>query len=136
MRGSWLVLASCVSYQKAFDGKRTLFVTGERAEESPCRAKYAEFEPHAKDCRSGRLKRHIDHCRIVHDWKEKQVWDIIERWKIKVHPCYYLGWGRCSCAACIFGNDNQWASLNKIAPQMIERISQLIWHQLKCIGLK
>lgn len=106
------------SNQAAFDGKRTLFITGERAEESTCRAKYAEFEPHKRHAK----KRHIDHHRPVHSWKEKQVWDIIERWKIKVHPCYYLGWGRCSCAACIFGSNNQWASLNKISPMMINRI--------------
>jgi len=112
-----------ITNQEAFRNKRTLFVTGERAEESPCRAKYAPFEPHAKDARKGRMQRHIDHCRIVHDWTEKQVWDIIERWNIKAHPCYYLGWGRCSCAACIFGNDNQWASLNKIAPHTIKKIS-------------
>lgn len=30
---------------------------------------------------------------------------------VNVHPCYRLGFGRCSCAGCIFGNKNQWASL-------------------------
>jgi len=121
-----------LSNQKTFDGKRTLFVTGERALESyPCgtslekalesgkgRAGYAELEPHKRHAK----KRHIDHHRPVHKWTEKQVWDIIERHHIKAHPCYYLGWGRCSCAACIFGNDNQWASLNEVAPRMIKKI--------------
>lgn len=108
-----------LSNQKIFDGKRTLFITGERGEESPNRKRYKEFEPHEKNAK----KRHVDHYRPVHKWKEKQVWDIIERWKIKVHPCYYLGWNRCSCAGCIFGNENQWASLNQIMPEMVKKIS-------------
>jgi len=112
------VSCRAINNQKAFEGKRTLFVTGERAEESACRAKYAEFEPH----RTNVKKRHVDHYRPVHSWTEKQVWDIIKRHKIHAHPCYYLGWGRCSCAACIFGSDNQWTSLNRLSPVKVNRI--------------
>ncbi len=126
--------------QDAFRGKRTLFVTGERAEESACRAKYADFEVHRSDRRSGRLKRHIDHHRPVHSWKEQQVWDVIQRHHIKVHPCYYLGWGRCSCAACIFGSDNQWTTLNHLDPVKVNRIIKyeesfgVTIHRTKCVA--
>jgi 3'-phosphoadenosine 5'-phosphosulfate sulfotransferase (PAPS reductase)/FAD synthetase len=45
------------------DGK-TLVVTGERAEESPNRARYKVFEPHRADNRHGRrVIRHVDHWR-------------------------------------------------------------------------
>ena len=100
-----------------------LVVTGERAEESASRAKYAVFEPHRADNRTGRKKRHIDAWRAVHDWSEKRVWDIIQHYGVNPHPAYRLGWGRVSCAACIFGSANQWASLNKIMPEQVEKIA-------------
>lgn len=105
-----------------YDGK-TLFVTGERAQESPGRAKYAIFEPHRADNRGGRkIKRYIDHFRPVHKWTTEQVWEIIRRWRIRPHPAYFLGWGRVSCAACIFGSKDQWASLHHINREQVERI--------------
>lgn len=38
-------------------------------------------------------------------------------------PAYRLGWSRLSCIACIFGNADQWASLQHIAPAWFERIA-------------
>lgn len=111
--------------QKRFHDSRTLVVTGERAEESAGRAKYKAFEPHRADLRNGRVKRHIDHWRPVHKWPEKKVWDILEQFKVWAHPAYYLGWGRLSCATCIFGSANQWASYAVIAPDKVERIALL-----------
>lgn len=61
--------------------------------------------------------------RPIHSWTEKDVWNILKRWKIISHPCYRLGWGRCSCSACIFGNKNQWASLNAIDPEQVKIIT-------------
>ena len=58
--------------------RRTLMVTGERAEESPARAHYAAFEPHRTDTRDGtRRRRHVDHFRPVHAWSEAEVWAIL-----------------------------------------------------------
>lgn len=102
---------------------RTLVITGERAEESSSRAKYNEFEAHASDLRDGKKARHIDAWRPVHSWKEQRVWDIIEKHGIKPHPAYIAGWGRVSCAACIFGSNDQWASLAEIAPKMVEVVA-------------
>jgi len=110
--------------QERFRDSRTLAVTGERAEESAARAKYKTFEPDRADLRNGKVKRHIDHWRPVHKWKEKKVWDILEGNNIIPHPAYRLGWGRLSCATCIFGSPNQWASYNAIAPDKVKRIAQ------------
>lgn len=99
-------------------GKRVLVVSGERAEESASRACYAGFEEH----RTRTKKRYVDQWRPVHQWPEAHVWEIIERYCVNPHPCYRLGWGRCSCAACIFGSKDQWATLNLIAPAQVERI--------------
>jgi 3'-phosphoadenosine 5'-phosphosulfate sulfotransferase (PAPS reductase)/FAD synthetase len=109
------VAARAICNQDRFLGKRTLTISGERAEESPARAKYAEFEPDRTDRRNGRRRmRHVDRWRAVHDWSEAQVWAIIEKHLINPHPAYWLGWGRVSCMMCIFGNQNQWASARRL----------------------
>lgn len=112
-----------INNQHRFSGKKTLFITGERGEESAARAKYEAFEPHQCDRREGGLQRHVDHWRPVLSWLSTDVWAIIERYKVVAHPAYYLGWGRVSCAACIFGSRNAFASLNKINPEQVKRVS-------------
>lgn len=97
------VLAGAIRGQDRFGDGRTLVVTGERAEESPARARYKVFEPHRTSC--GR--RHVDHWRPIHDWSERQVWDTIAAASIRPHPAYSLGWSRLSCRCCIFGSPNQ-----------------------------
>jgi hypothetical protein len=109
--------------QERFYNSRTLFVTGERAQESPARSKYAKFEVHRSDARGGRLKRHIDHWRPVHDWKTNDVWDIIKDAKLRAHPGYYMSFGRLSCMSCIFASCNQWATIRHIAPDHFDRIA-------------
>ena len=117
----WLknhVGAAALRNQHRFRTGRTLFVSGERAAESPNRARYAAFEPHEADLRNGRTyQRHIDHWRAVHSWSEADVWAICERWRINPHPAYRLGFGRVSCAICIFASDHQIATLFMINPE-------------------
>lgn len=108
-----------------FRGQRTLVLTGERAEESPSRARYKTFEPHRSDLRNGKkYTRHIDHWRPVHDWSEAKVWALIQEFGVVPHPAYRLGWGRLSCMSCIFGNANQWASVRRVAPERFEEIAR------------
>jgi 3'-phosphoadenosine 5'-phosphosulfate sulfotransferase (PAPS reductase)/FAD synthetase len=47
------MMRSMICNSPRFLGKRTLVVTGERAEESPARARYLTFEPHRTDTRGG-----------------------------------------------------------------------------------
>lgn len=118
------VCAAAIRNQDRFLNKKVLLVTGERGEESKARSKYKIFEPDRADNRNGKsVIRTIDHYRPIRDWKEQLVWDIIERFKVRVHPAYYLGWGRVSCAACIFGSKDQFASLNKINPAQVEKVA-------------
>jgi 3'-phosphoadenosine 5'-phosphosulfate sulfotransferase (PAPS reductase)/FAD synthetase len=116
----WLkchVAAAALRNQNRFRSGRTLFVTGERAAESPNRARYAAFEPHEADLRTGHTyQRHIDRWRAVHSWSEADVWAIAERWRINPHPAYRLGFGRVSCALCIFASDHQIATIFAINP--------------------
>lgn len=106
------VAAKAVSNDPAFDVGPTLFVTGERRDESAARSQYHQSEPH----RTHNRTRHVDHWRPIIDWDESMVWDIIRRYGIRPHPAYELGWGRVSCMACIFGDPDQWASLRDLDP--------------------
>ena len=118
------VCATAIRNQERFQGKKTLLVTGERGEESKARGNYAIFEPDRADNRGGKkVDRTVDHFRPIRDWREGRVWSIIRKFKVRVHPAYYLGWGRVSCAACIFGSKNQFASLFKINPAQVEKIA-------------
>jgi len=114
-----------INNQERFLNKRTLVITGERAEESNARAKYKMLEPDRSDNRDGKkVVRYVDHYRVVHDWDEAKIWEAMERYKINPHSAYKLGWGRLSCMACIFGNKNQWASVKKIDPARFRKISK------------
>lgn len=112
-----------IRHQERFVNKRTLLVSGERAEESPGRAKYAEFEPDDTNLTGGKIERHVDRWRPVHKWSEQDVWDIMRRHLIFPHPCYRLGWSRCSCSACIFNQENEFASFRQLFPGMFDIIS-------------
>jgi 3'-phosphoadenosine 5'-phosphosulfate sulfotransferase (PAPS reductase)/FAD synthetase len=113
------VASSAIRNQPRFDGKKTLVISGERAEESPCRARYKPFEPD----RTTSKTRTVDRFRPVHAWKEQQVWDIIRKYKVRPAPAYRLGWNRLSCRACIFGQKNQWASLRAVDPKGFQTIA-------------
>lgn len=113
------VMARVLNNDPSYKGKKILVITGERGEESSARAKYAETEEH----RSHSKKRLVHAWRPILRWTEQQVWDIIEKHRVTPHPAYALGWGRTSCLACIFGNADQWASVNAIAPERLVKIS-------------
>lgn len=107
----------------SYAGIRTLFVTGERAEESANRSRYQAFERHRADRRDGKSKRHIDHMRPVLYWPEQQVWDIIRRHGIVPHPAYLAAFGRLSCRNCIFASASQWATLERFDPAGFQQIA-------------
>nr|WP_293842916.1 phosphoadenosine phosphosulfate reductase family protein [uncultured Arsenicibacter sp.] len=119
------ICKTAIRNQERFNGIRTLVISGERGEESPNRAKYAQFEPDEADLRNGRTPRHVDRWRPVLHWKEQEIWEIIERHKVQPHPAYYLGWSRVSCKFCIFGNANQFASAYKISPRQGDELITL-----------
>lgn len=118
------VCASAIRNQDRFRDSKTLVITGERGEESKARSKYKQFEPHKSDLRDGvRYQRHVDHWRPVLHWYEAEVWNIIEEEKVRVHPAYYLGTGRVSCAFCIFESDPQLATAAKVLPKQFNMVA-------------
>jgi 3'-phosphoadenosine 5'-phosphosulfate sulfotransferase (PAPS reductase)/FAD synthetase len=120
------VCSKAIANQERFHGKRTVIVTGERGEESSNRAKYAVHEADRYTHRPlGKAKRHVMRWRPVRDWKEAEVWAIMERWKVRPHPAYELGFGRVSCATCIFGNADQWATVAACLPGQVQEVVDL-----------
>jgi 3'-phosphoadenosine 5'-phosphosulfate sulfotransferase (PAPS reductase)/FAD synthetase len=98
-----------------------LILTGERRQESNARSKYKEFEKY----RSWTKKRNAWQWRAIIDFTEKMVWDLYKEFKVQPHPCYELGWSRCSCQTCIFSSPNTWAAINEISPEKIVEIAEL-----------
>ena len=104
----------------AFKHGTFLLITGERREESPARAMYAEVERHSTTTKN----RRVDQWRSIIDWTETEVWAIIERHRIVAHPAYRIHFGRVSCMFCIFGDVDQWATLRDLDPERFEKIAQ------------
>jgi hypothetical protein len=115
------VFSRLICNDERFRGSRTLVVSGERAQESPGRARYAMFEPHRDDARKGRLERHVDHWRPVHRWLEGSVWAILRRHKVLPAAAYWTGAGRLSCQGCIFSGPDQWATFRALDPERFQR---------------
>lgn len=109
--------------QTRFNGKKVLFITGERRDESPNRGKYNQLEIHQVDRRSGRLGRHVDAWRPVLHWSEERVWDALERHQVLPPVPYRLGWGRSSCMTCIFNGPRVWATLAEYFPEKLAPIA-------------
>jgi len=108
------VCSTAIRNQERFLGIKTLVLSGERGEESKARSKYNILEPDRANLDNKRI---VYRFRPIRDWKENEVWDIIKKYKVVAHPCYYMGFSRCSCKFCIFGNADQFASSNFISPK-------------------
>ena len=117
------VCATALRSQERFKNIRTLVLSGERGEESKQRSQYAIIEPDKADLRKGKhFYRHIDRFRPLRDWKESQIWDLLEKYRVRPHPCYFMGFGRCSCKFCVFGNQHQFASAACISKNISEEL--------------
>ncbi len=109
--------------QDQFLGKKTLFITGERRDESSNRSKYNQLEPHHCDCRGGRKDRYVDSWRPVLHWSEQDVWDALRNHRVIAPVPYRLGWSRSSCMTCIYNSPAIWATLHKYFPDRAKAIS-------------
>lgn len=117
------VARRALNNQPRFNGARTLFITGERREESSNRARYNQLEAHFCDRSNGRLARHVDHYRPILNWREDQVWDALERHRVIAPVPYRLGWSRSSCQTCIYSDARIWATLEAYFPNRVVPIA-------------
>jgi 3'-phosphoadenosine 5'-phosphosulfate sulfotransferase (PAPS reductase)/FAD synthetase len=119
-----MVASSAITNDPRFERDvKVLLITGERRQESPNRARYARTEIHRASAPSkGRI---VHQHRPILDWKEEHVWEILRRWGIVPHPCYWLGFGRASCETCIFSQAAEWATLQAIHPERVKQLAAL-----------
>lgn len=125
---SWIakisIMSKAINNSKRLKKANILVLTGETREESDTRALYLEVEPHRSHSYGAGRKVMI--WRAIADWLEiEHVWDIIKEYKVQPHPCYELGWNRCSCQLCIFGRENAWASIQQISPDKVKKIAEI-----------
>ena len=114
------VMSKAINRLPRFQNGNFVVMTGERRAESKNRAKYHEIEKY----KTSETRQSLT-WRCVIDLSDEEVWALYEKYKIQAHPCYELGWGRCSCQLCIFGTKNIWASINEISPEKINRIVEI-----------
>jgi 3'-phosphoadenosine 5'-phosphosulfate sulfotransferase (PAPS reductase)/FAD synthetase len=114
------VMSKVINNWDRFKKSKVCVMTGERRTESTNRAKYDEV-----DNSKNTINKQLIQWRAIIDWDEQKVWDIIKEHKVQPHPCYELGWNRCSCQLCIFSSANTWASINEINPEKVKRIAEI-----------
>ncbi len=112
------VATRTINNDPRFANAKILILTGERREESGPRSRYAEVSEHTSTTRN----RRVDQWRAVLNWEESEIWEIIERHRIRPHPAYFLGWSRVSCATCIFGDPTQWATARQVLPEQFHEL--------------
>ena len=102
---------------------KILVVSGERRGESKGRSKYNEMEIHRTNAEK-KAHRIVHQWRPVIDYSEKDIWEVLKRHKVNPHPCYRVGWNRCSCAACIFSTPKLFAGFKELYPEEFELLKQ------------
>lgn len=102
---------------------KIMVLSGERRGESTNRSHYNMMELHRTHAPS-RNKRIVHHYRNVIDYSEKDVWEVLKRNKVMPHPCYIVGWGRASCACCIFSSPSHFAGIKEILPEYYQNIKE------------
>ena len=98
-------------------------MTGERRLESTNRSKYNEIEVMKQTAPTKNRKCIV--WRNVIEYTEDHIWEMFKEHKIQPHPCYMLGWSRCSCQLCIFNDKDTWASANEISPERVKAIADI-----------
>lgn len=102
---------------------KIMVLSGERRGESTNRSNYNMMELHRTHA-PVRNKRIVHHFRNVIDFSERDVWEVLKRNRVLPHPCYSVGWGRASCACCIFSSPSHFAGIRELLPSYYENIRQ------------
>jgi len=100
---------------------KILVISGERRGESPGRSKYNEMEIHRTNALA-RAKRLVHWWRPVIDYSEKDIWEVLKRNNCNPHPCYRVGWNRCSCMMCIFSLPKHWQGIKELFPECYNEV--------------
>lgn len=101
-------------------GRKCLFVSGERRDESRSRAKLPEIEYHSTTLKTKRVADFICHWyRPCLDYEKGKMFEMGKELELEPHFCYeYVG--RCSCMACIFMSDKHTIENMKRYPEILK----------------
>ncbi len=116
------VMGTMLRNTKRLQNKDIVVCTGERHLESELRETYTEINPYGQKLIK---KRKTISWRPILTWSHQEVWDYMKKHNVQPHPAYMLGWGRCSCQTCIYGQKDAWASIMDLNPEKIARIAEL-----------
>lgn len=105
-------------------GTSCLFVTGERRDESPRRAKMDELVYHSTHLKTKKVADFTCHwMKPVLDYDKGKMFEWAKEINLEIHPCYeYLN--RCSCMACMFMPDLHAVENMKRHPNKFRKLIQ------------
>ena len=101
-------------------GEKCLFISGERRDESPRRARLPEIEFHRTHLKTERVAKFQCHWyRPCLDYEKGKMFEFAKELKLEPHPCYeYVN--RCSCMFCVFMPDKHAIENMKRHPEKIK----------------
>ncbi|WP_027628133.1 phosphoadenosine phosphosulfate reductase family protein [Ruminiclostridium cellobioparum] len=108
---------------KIKQNSKILIISGERRGESAGRSKYNEMEIHRTNA-TAKSKRLVHWWRPVIDYTERDIWEVFKRNNCNPHPCYRVGWNRCSCMMCIFSLPKHWVGIKELFPSCFDEVCQ------------
>lgn len=120
--------AKWIRQNRALLGTKVLFLTGERRDESPRRAKFAPLiyhQTHLKTSRAGDFTCHWH--RPVLDNLKGEMFEASKQLGIPPHPCY-SELPRCSCIACFFARN---ADIKKNMLRYPEQMYKLVAEEMR-----
>lgn len=102
-------------------GAKCLFLSGERRDESPARAKLPALEYHSTTLKTKRVADFVCHWyRPYLDQEKEKMFELGKRLGLEPHPCYeYVG--RCSCMFCMLMPDRHASENIKRYPEIAEK---------------
>lgn len=106
-------------------GESCLFLTGERRDESPRRAKMEETILHPTHLKTERVAKFTCHWhKPVLDFEKGKMFEWSKELKLDPHPCYEFV-SRCSCYACMFMPDRHAVENMKRYPEQFKELIEL-----------
>lgn len=112
---------------------RVLYVDGRRAAESPKRARLTPFTPRIGEP-YGNGRRRVDYWLPIFPLSTPEVWAIIQREELEMHPAYAAGIPRLSCSFCIFASRGALIRAGQLRPDLLAeyvRVEQTIGHTFR-----
>lgn len=101
---------------------RILNCMGLRAAESPARALKAEL---TRDARASNGKREVTTWLPIHGLSEAEVWQVIERSPLPVHPAYAAGMPRLSCCFCVLASRGALVRAAQLNPELARTYAEV-----------